>query len=928
MTPQRVLWLGRLSGLAFFALVVVLAFWKAIFYADFTLVSGGDMTTQIYPWFNIAAHWLKRGTLLLWDPYVFAGKANLGELQSGTLYPLYWLCRLLPPNPQGMHLAGVQLFVLLHHFLAGYFTFLLGRSLGLRPAGAAVAGIAFPLSGFFAFLYTTANIFAGSAWMPLFFLLFRKTTEARAVMPWRLMFWSAVVLAVSVLPGHHAPAVHMGLLVFFFTLFKVATHWKTARLAQRLAWVAQLAIVAVIAALLDAVQLLPSAEWARHVWRWIGEPEPVRWGQSVSYAVLERTLNLHPQDLLSLVLPYASTSHNLYMGAAIVFLALIGVLFAHEREAQFFGLAAFAFLFIASGRFSTLHGWIYTFVPGIWFARETYLYLVPFSLCLALCAGYGLHTLLEVYGRTSPDILRVFIRRAGWGLAAVVAACWILIGAGRIVKAMPMEHPYLAAAAELSIYLALLGTLLFLLHVGRIQAGLFGTLVAGLTLLDLTSRVSSAVPAVTPAPGQKESAVERVWRMPPAAQFLRSLRQNEVFRVADHAEAFPLNFGDGWRLEETMGSSATGLVKYYEFRDIGWGPASNASALLNARYFLSRTPVPGMPKVFAEGNAVYRNPRAVPRAFVASRYRVIAEQLQILDWMQSPLFSPRETVILSESEFVRLGAEFAGGLSREGEGIQTRPIRYVTSAERERDRTVDPEQREKLTLFRAPWGWSEGDDLELALRAERPLEACYLIVRYYPTASSNSRVDVRVEGAGSAITFPLVLSGRGPETPPDDALDAVARFGPVGAGEHRLSFQRTAECSANLDSVRVETSVPAPSREAPVSVRNFAPNRIRLAADLPRPGLVVLSEVYYPGWKAWVDGNPAPVLEANYLLRAVPVPAGKHEVVLRFRSRPVEAGFAITLATLLAPALIAFYRRSRGRTMTRARPADPSAPDR
>jgi len=46
--------------------------------------------------------------------------------------------------------------------------------------------------------------------------------------------------------------------------------------------------------------------------------------------------------------------------------------------------------------------------------------------------------------------------------------------------------------------------------------------------------------------------------------------------------------------------------------------------------------------------------------------------------------------------------------------------------------------------------------------------------------------------------------------------------------------------------------------------------------------LLVLSEVYYPGWRATVDGEPAPILRVDSILRAVPVPAGAHRVEMRF----------------------------------------------
>jgi hypothetical protein len=63
-----------------------------------------------------------------------------------------------------------------------------------------------------------------------------------------------------------------------------------------------------------------------------------------------------------------------------------------------------------------------------------------------------------------------------------------------------------------------------------------------------------------------------------------------------------------------------------------------------------------------------------------------------------------------------------------------------------------------------------------------------------------------------------------------------------------------------------------------------------------QPGLLVLSEVWYPGWSATVDGRPAPVLRANYLFRAVPVAPGDHRVELRFE--PTRWRLALGLTAL------------------------------
>ena len=75
----------------------------------------------------------------------------------------------------------------------------------------------------------------------------------------------------------------------------------------------------------------------------------------------------------------------------------------------------------------------------------------------------------------------------------------------------------------------------------------------------------------------------------------------------------------------------------------------------------------------------------------------------------------------------------------------------------------------------------------------------------------------------------------------------------------------------------------------------------------------MMSEMYYPAWKAYVDGHPVPLYSADYMLRAVPVPAGDHTVELRYESPSLTAGIVISLvfcATLVA-LVVAKARTSR-----------------
>jgi hypothetical protein len=85
-----------------------------------------------------------------------------------------------------------------------------------------------------------------------------------------------------------------------------------------------------------------------------------------------------------------------------------------------------------------------------------------------------------------------------------------------------------------------------------------------------------------------------------------------------------------------------------------------------------------------------------------------------------------------------------------------------------------------------------------------------------------------------------------------------------------------------------------------VEVIEYTPTRISLQVDMADNGLLVLSDMDYPGWQARVDSQPAPIYRANYLLRAVPVERGQHKVEVYYDPLLFKVGLAITILTLLA----------------------------
>jgi hypothetical protein len=91
------------------------------------------------------------------------------------------------------------------------------------------------------------------------------------------------------------------------------------------------------------------------------------------------------------------------------------------------------------------------------------------------------------------------------------------------------------------------------------------------------------------------------------------------------------------------------------------------------------------------------------------------------------------------------------------------------------------------------------------------------------------------------------------------------------------------------------------------TITEWSPNRIAVAAS--GPGRLVLSEINYPGWQAWVDGQLTAVATTYGALRAVVLPAGPHDVVFEFRPWTLYVGGALSLVGVVVLACLLLAQR-------------------
>lgn len=132
----------------------------------------------------------------------------------------------------------------------------------------------------------------------------------------------------------------------------------------------------------------------------------------------------------------------------------------------------------------------------------------------------------------------------------------------------------------------------------------------------------------------------------------------------------------------------------------------------------------------------------------------------------------------------------------------------------------------------------------------------------------------------------------------------VPRYEVMGDPKARLA--RLADSGFDPRAVVVLEEAPGEwtQGEGVAEIVTYVAERIVVRVD-GTGGALLLADNWYPGWKAWIDGHPAPILIADHALRAVPLPPGRHEVEFRFHPASLSLGAALSLVSLALTLVLA-----------------------
>ena len=151
-----------------------------------------------------------------------------------------------------------------------------------------------------------------------------------------------------------------------------------------------------------------------------------------------------------------------------------------------------------------------------------------------------------------------------------------------------------------------------------------------------------------------------------------------------------------------------------------------------------------------------------------------------------------------------------------------------------------------------------------------------------------------------------------------DKLTYVADANAEYAGVGKIDVSHEAVADKKFEPILGQTQTN--DSTAKVVLTKYEPNNMTYTVSSTKGGVVVFSEVYYPGWTATIDGQPAELGRVNYILRALNVKAGKHEVVLDFHPTSISTTETIAYAALIVLLLaicVAIYSEKKKQKTTK-----------
>jgi hypothetical protein len=898
-------------------------FWKILLLGR--AIGGLDVLEYFFPYRAYAAQAIAAGRLPLWNPDHFGGAPFLANIQNAVFYPPTALFYVLDfPTAYSWSVA-------LHVFLGGLFTYLFARqSVQLGRPAALIAALAFAFGGFIGGQMGHLNQLSAAVWLPALLLCWDKAIEGRLA----YVVLGALTVGVQFLAGHSQESYLMLVALLLYAGYG-------ALLALRgggwpVVPVHGLAMVVVLAlgVGLAAVQLVPTTELTSWSIRADGLTYDAATTFSLPGTMLLNAL-LPPFGNRAMLLEPGATEFLGYTGVTGLVLALAALAYGRRRETAFFGALAAVALFLALGKQNPLYPALFRVVPGFNLLRVPARWLFLYDFSAAMLAGLG------------AQALRTTAKRFWRRLAVVVGVAGVLGVASARMASLPPRATQLAWLA--------FGLVALVLAFGSLSRAWRGISIAFVALLGGELWLASQSldynhPTTAALFRQPIGTVDFLRLQPPGYRALSVAQDTFVPAIEPEArraldaplgEQDLLSYLSYYKLREILEPNtpmAAGLAsidgydggllplsRYVRFKDllderpsapddrirfvIKWLPNRPLLDLSGVRYILmdalSDRTVDG---VNYDLSSFIHLDAQHPTATMALAQPVQAMSVNaVLAVKGSAGSAPVATLTMGQTTIPLTTGGAAVGQLPYSEPLPTSLGSAKLDSPVEVDSVTVSLQPGAATdvflnglAFVEPSGTSYSPLVAPGAEMTRVYQGD---VKLYanPAALAPAFLAHEAQVAEDAGQAAAALAGNG-----NPAERVILEASPQPPLSQSLLGRITGKLRRSLPGQGPSFSVPPewlqaePAGTSPdqLTFDDYRPEHVTIRTDSERAGFLVLTQAFYPGWEATVDGAPARLLGADALYQAVHVPAGKHTVAFTFQPRSLLVGEAISVASL------------------------------
>ncbi|NUO08719.1 MAG: YfhO family protein [Candidatus Brocadia sp.] len=706
-------------------LLTLAYFYNVVIPTGYNVLSDQNTDTrhQLFYWRYFGFNTLGKGTIPLWNPYIYGGTPFIGGVQSAIFYPLN-LIFLVFPIP-----VAINYSIILHVFLSGLFTYLYLRYLNLSMSQAKHGQTSLsvpPLSdqsevpqtklrsglsrsscmiASIIFMFCAPQIFhvypghlpnlCTMIWLPLILLfseLFIRTRNFFYVLP------GGVAVAFNILAGHPQYFFYTAIAVVIYFIIRITQELRGHRNWKYLGYhTAGVFIMYVMGASLAAIQLLPAFEMVQHSAR-----------QTISYEWVGQ-FSLAPENFITLFIPeffgdslktpywgrYYLWEMSLYVGIIPLLLSAVASIYDRNKFTKTFLIMALITTILALGKFTPLFKILYAIVPGFNMFRgnSKFIFIVAFSL--SVLSGFGaeylqrgvfmekkitrfFHITIGVIAAISVFLLIFFLFRAGYGTwhGIIQKVCsW-----GDRYTTLPslndarFLHATFAVAARGAVKFIIL-SVLSLLAIGlwmngRLRSQILVPIIMAVIFTDLWCFGNQYMVTF--------DARQCFWNQ----EILNVLKNDPgPFRITTVGH-FELNQGMAHDISNIGGYDANVIKEYSEFINLSDGKPvkeprivmevaqlTRLTNLLNVKYILLPAHVrlehPAIKLIFHDSKyALFQNTQALSRAFIVHEAKTLQGRDAIFKELSGSEFNPKKYIILEEPSRLTKGTA-TGNLQQE-----------------------------------------------------------------------------------------------------------------------------------------------------------------------------------------------------------------------------------------------------------------------